>query len=346
MSTRRAIGSPEIVHRFWGAMPTGVAVSRTGRIFVNFPRWEDGLAASVVEIVDGLEVPFPDTATNAFPGDGFLCVQSVVVDSADRLWVLDTGMGASGVAPGRARLTCFDLAANAPSQTILFPPEVVPPDSYTNDVRFDLARERAFVTDSSAKGALLAVDLATGKSWRRLADHPSTRADPSFVPFVEGEALLVRSQNQPPAPFRVGADSLALSGERVFYSPQCSRRLWSLAVEVLGDPAATDADVARTLIDHGEKPASDGLEADAEGRIYVTAYEHDAVVRRDADGAFRTIVSSPEILWPDSLSLAHDGHLYFTANQLQRSPRFHGGEDRRQKPYLLLRVAVDGRPRG
>lgn len=30
-------GHYEVVARFWGAMPTGVTVSRRGRIFVNFP---------------------------------------------------------------------------------------------------------------------------------------------------------------------------------------------------------------------------------------------------------------------------------------------------------------------
>src|SRR5438132_3600225 len=32
---------PEIVARFDGPMPTGVAVSKAGRIFVTFPRWGD-----------------------------------------------------------------------------------------------------------------------------------------------------------------------------------------------------------------------------------------------------------------------------------------------------------------
>ncbi|HCW97955.1 MAG TPA: gluconolaconase, partial [Pantoea sp.] len=34
----RAIGKPEVVTTFNGAMPTGVTVTREGRIFVNFPR--------------------------------------------------------------------------------------------------------------------------------------------------------------------------------------------------------------------------------------------------------------------------------------------------------------------
>ena len=36
-----AIGRLETVATFDGPMPTGVTVSRTNRIFVNFPRWGD-----------------------------------------------------------------------------------------------------------------------------------------------------------------------------------------------------------------------------------------------------------------------------------------------------------------
>jgi sugar lactone lactonase YvrE len=345
----RTIGSPEIVHRFMGAMPTGVAVSRKGRVFVNFPRWEDPITASVVELVGGREVPFPDPERNRWPevAGAFVCVQSVVIDARDRLWLLDTGMGENGLVPGATRLVGIDLERNEVVTTVVFPPDVVPPGSYLNDVRFDLRRGKAgtaFVTDSSEKGALVVADLASGRSWRRLADHESTHADRAFVPVVESEVLRVRGAGEPARPFRVGADSLALAKERVFYSPLTCRRLYSVSAEVLADPDATDDDVARTLEDHGEKVSSDGLEADDAGRIYVTSYEHNAVLRRDGDGTYETLVASPHLLWPDSLSLAHDGYLYVTANQLHRSPRFHGGVDRRVKPYLLLRIPVDGRP--
>ncbi|MEV1144873.1 L-dopachrome tautomerase-related protein [Micromonospora sp. NPDC049799] len=89
------VGELEVVHTFTGPMPTGVSVSHTGRIFVNFPKWGDQVPATVVELGDGAEVPFPDQAWNSPSADddaqAFVSVQSIVVDPADRLWVLDTG---------------------------------------------------------------------------------------------------------------------------------------------------------------------------------------------------------------------------------------------------------------
>jgi sugar lactone lactonase YvrE len=66
------------------------------------------------------------------------------------------------------------------------------------------------------------------------------------------------------------------------------------------------------------------------------------VRRRNPAGEIETLVHDPRVLWPDTLSLAADGYLYFTANQIERGSSFHSGQDLRQKPYVLLRVKVDG----
>ena len=110
---------------------------------------------------------------------------------------------------------------------------------------------------------------------------------------------------------------------------------------MLVDRSKSDAEVAATVKDLGEKGcASDGLETDGQGRIYLSDLEHDAIHRRNDAGEIETIVHDPRVLWPDTLSLAADGYLYFTANQIERGAIHHGGQDLRQKPYVLFRVKV------
>jgi hypothetical protein len=88
-------GTLEPVAYFNGAMPTGVTVSQRGRIFVNFPKWGDEVWFTVAEIRDGNPVAYPDEGMNQTNPQNraaaFMSVQSVVVDPADRLWILDTG---------------------------------------------------------------------------------------------------------------------------------------------------------------------------------------------------------------------------------------------------------------
>ncbi len=52
------IGTVEQVTAFRGPMLTGVTVSQSGRIFVNFPRWGDRVDFTVAEVKNGRAVYF------------------------------------------------------------------------------------------------------------------------------------------------------------------------------------------------------------------------------------------------------------------------------------------------
>jgi sugar lactone lactonase YvrE len=352
----RSIGRLEAVASFDAAMPTGVTVSHDGRVFVNFPRWGDVVPATVAEIVDGKAVAYPDDVTNRPDStrieETFISVQSVVVDPWNRLWILDTGLGLPPGTPGAAKLIGFDLDTDRAFQTVVFPPEVIAPGTYLNDVRFDLRRGTAgvaFITDSSpvTGNGIIVVDLATGRSWRRLRGHPSVRPVDGFVPIVEGRPVMYRIPGRPPQPFAVGSDGIALNadGERLFYRPLSSRRLYSVSIDALVDESVSEDSCAATVTDHGDLGfASDGLAADGGGRVYLTNYEDNAIMIWSPDGSLETLVHDPRLLWPDTICLAADGYLYIVANQLHRQASFNDGEDRRAKPYGLFRVSVDAGP--
>jgi sugar lactone lactonase YvrE len=354
------VGQLEVVHTFDdGPMPTGVSVSHEGRIFINFPKWGDDVPATVVEIRDGAATPFPDEAWNSPDGDAdagaLVSVQSIVVDPADRLWILDTGSPLfKPTQPGGPKLVCVDLSTDEVVKTILFEPDVALPTTYLNDIRFDLSRREggvAYITDSSDQGAngIIVVDLASGEAWRRLNDHPSTKAEKphAFVPVVEGRVFAERPADGPPAPVTMGSDGIAISsdGTRLWYCPLMSRTWYSVSTEALLDRSLDDAAVAGTVVDEGNKGGgSDGLESDDAGRFYATDYEHNAVLRRLPDGTLQTLVHDERLLWPDTMSVATDGYLYVTANQLHRQATYQGGEDLRVYPYSLFRVAIDAGP--
>jgi sugar lactone lactonase YvrE len=97
-------------------------------------------------------------------------------------------------------------------------------------------------------------------------------------------------------------------------------------------------------VDLGEKGALDGLEADDEGWVYAGDYKRGSVRQRQTNVEWRTIAHDRRILWPDTLSVASHGYLYFTANQLHRQAQFREGEDLREKPYTLFRVKLDAGP--
>ena len=355
-SASAAAQTPQTIANFYGPMPTGVTVSRTGRIFVNFPHWGDDVPFTVAEIKNGRAVAYPNAQINkinkARPEHCLYSVQSVVVDPNDRLWALDTGSLKLGPnVAGGPKLVCIDLTTNRVTRQIFFPRSVVPASAYLNDVRFDLRRGKAgtaYITDSGAKSpnGIIVVDLATGKSVRRLGNHPSVKSDPNFLAIVEGQPLLERKHGLSPQKPKLGSDGIAISadGRTLYYCPLTSRHLYSVRTDALADPKKSERDVEQTVKDLGSKPPSDGLETDAQGRVYATDYEHARVVRGRPGGPYTTVAQAPRIYWPDTLSVAANGYLYFTANELHRQSSYHNGKDLRLKPYRLYRVKIDGTP--
>jgi sugar lactone lactonase YvrE len=335
----------EVVAEITTNMPTGLTVSDDDRVFVSFPRWGDDVPFTVAEIVDGRPVAYPTAEANTWSdgsGEGRLVsVQSVIVAPDQTLWLLDTGAPKfDAFVPAGPKLVQVDLAMNEIIRVVEPDPDAVTPTTYLNDVRFDFSRGDggyAYITDSQAVGALIVVDLATGESWSRLRGHNSTKATDQFRATVQG---IVREG------YRVGADGIAISadGSRIYYCPLSSRRLYSVATSAMLDRSLSDDAVAATVIDHGDKPASDGLESDTDGALYITAYEHSAVMKLAADGTWSTIIHGPNVLWPDTLALAANRHLYLSVNQLPRSPLFNGDVDDRVLPYLIIRTPVDAGP--
>ncbi len=235
LAADRPAGAIEAVATFDGPMPTGVTVSRSGRIFVCFPKWGDPVEFTVAEVKGGRSVAYPDATINRTDegrsADRLVSVQSVVVDPSDRLWLVDAGSIEFGpTSPGGPKLVGVDLKTDRVFKTITFPADVAMPTSYLNDVRFDLRRGEAgfaFLTDSASKGpnGLIVVDLASGKSWRRLHDHPSTKADPTMLALVEGRPVMERPPGGEPKPVTMGSDGIAIShdGERLFSG--CDRQM-------------------------------------------------------------------------------------------------------------------------
>ncbi len=375
------VGTLEQVATFHGPMPTGVTVSHANRIFVNFPRWGDDVPFTVAEIINGEAVAYPDAAINDWPGrklpdptqftdqaeneKHLISVQSVVVDPADHLWLLDTGSPLLKVAlPGGPKLVAVDLKTNQVVKKIQLPASIAGPTSYMNDIRFDLRQGSpagadgihgiAYITDSSEKGptGLVIVDLATGEAWRKLDNHPSAKPEPGFLMFAMGQPLYKTEPGKPAKPAIFGNDSIAISadGTHLYYCPVSATKLYSVPTAALRDRKLSESETGAQVKLVTGKETSDGLESDAEGNLYLTAPASGSILKVSPNASFEggvevtTLAHDPRLLWPDTMSLSDDGYLYVTANQLYLQPSLHNGKDLRTKPYSLFRIKLDAKP--
>lgn len=338
----------------YGQMPTGVSVAPDGRKFLCFPRWFDDVTFTVGELLpDGAIVPYPNREINSVDlrdvAHHFLSVQSVVVTDETTLWVLDTGRPwFTPALPHATKLVEIDLGRAAVRRSYEIPYGIARLGTYVNDVRFDLnrgARGTAYITDSAtlSNSAIIVIDLESGEKMRRLDGHASVQPQPAGTPAIEGRPLRIRLPLGVTFPYRNGVDGVELSpdGGTLYYCPLISRKLYSVDAALLADRNCGDEQVANSVRDLGEKAISDGLACDRLGRVYAGDLEHNCIRRRDGDGNWTIVAEDARMIWTDTMSIAADGYLYHTENQINRMGIFNYGRDLRVKPYYLFRTRIE-----
>jgi sugar lactone lactonase YvrE len=314
---------------------TGVAVSRSGRVFVNFPRWSDEVPISVGELEpDGTVRPYPNGDLNAWqPGEDpaarFVCVQSVHVDDRDRLWILDPANPRfTGVVEGGPKLIQIDLETDAIVRTYRFDAAIAPAASYLNDVRVDTRTGTAFITDSGL-GAIVVVDLNSDRARRLLDGHASTQAE-AFVPVIGDREI----------PLKVHADGIALDpdGGWLYYQALTGRTMYRVPTKALRKESFGHEKLAGRVETVAQSGVSDGLLFTPAG-VYISALEEDAIKLVDRHGTVRLVIQDPRIAWPDSFAHGPDGAIYFTTSQIHLGPN-------PPSPYRVLKFggaeAADG----
>ena len=311
---------------------TGVAVTADGRRFVNFPRWTDDAPISVAEVMpDGSLRPYPDAKWNEWRnaranelsvGDHFVCVQSIVPDGHGHLWVLDPGApGNEKILPGAPKLVKIDLATNRVSKVIAVPEDVALQGTYLNDIRFSPDGRTGYITDSGTRGAIIVVDLESGRSWRALDGHPSTQVDKAVTVTFDGTPLKRPDGRQP----MFAADGIAIAndGKTLYFQALTGRTLYSIDTALLrrdvgdGERGAAVRTVAQTHV-------ADGLWMSRAGVLYLTS-PTDYSIKRLRGAAIETVMTDRRLRWPDTFSEGPDGRIYVTASHIQDTQWFTPG---------------------
>jgi sugar lactone lactonase YvrE len=379
---------PEIeeVHYYYQQWPIGIAVSSKGRIFASYTR--GNYTFTVGEAVNlTAEVPYPSAELNLPPDQlnttwngisfgsnnstGFINVQALyITPQNDRrpetLWVVDTGRptitAADGspsmpyAVPGGPKIIGINLSNDSVYATYTFPSTVHFPDSYMNDIRFDLrpnitasGHGIAYIVDSSDEGrpGFIMLDLGTGASWRRLTQHPSTLRVDRDVPSYQGHPFYQRTIGIPIQTLREGLDGLQLSpdGSTMYYSPLTSNYLYSVPTANLRAPPSdplVEIAAATNVSNHGQRGGNaNGFEGDSNGLIYQLMPEQNAIYAYDPrDLQTHGFVRDPRIIWPDGATIAEDGYIYMNINQLPYQPMWNNGTDLRTWPGAVLRCKL------
>ena len=331
----------ESVAEFPKSQVTGVTVSPKGRIFVNFPFWSDDHTISVAEVIDGKARPYPDEAWNAKdgpPAKRWVCVQSVVCGGSGALWVLDPASPKTEAAvKGSPKLVQIDLSSNQAVRTIAFDETIAPEKSYLNDVRFD--GDHAYITESGL-GALIVVELKTGRARRLLANHPATKVEERAEIVVDDMKIVDPKTGKAPA---FHADGIALDRENgwLYFHALTAHRMYRIRTAALRDATHDEDWLARQVEKLADTPKPDGMLEARDGAVYLAAFEKNAIVRFDPDsGESKTVIRDERLQWPDTMAWGPDAALYVTTSQIHRMPKYHGGQHRQRGPFAVWRLRL------
>ena len=312
-------------------------------MFICFPRWIDELATSVAEVAaNGTLLPYPNELINtwdqndpASAGGRLVCVQAIVVSSG-ALWILDPASpDFVKVVPGGPKLLKVNLATDTVERVYCFDDDAAPPNSYLNDVRF--AKDFAFITDSGL-GALVVLNLATGNVRRLLEDDQSTKAEAWLEPVIGGRPWRFANGKTP----QVHSDGIAIDPEQkyVYYKALTGRTLYRVPIGILLDETLQSGELGNHVERVKIVGPTDGLDFDANGNLYLTGLEENAIKMLRPDGRLETFATAPEFLWPDTIVVKRSGDLFFSASQFHLMPAFNENIDRRMPPYKVFHVQL------
>ena len=301
---------PEVttVASFTGQQVTGVTVTTTGRIFVNFPRWRKGVTTSVLELGENIKEPFPTKEWNSWEiGDKvamhkFIGVQSVVA-SEDKLYVLDTRSPLFQEVLDAPRVFVFNLITKALEHTYILTENVYHANSYINDLRVDKKNNKIYFTDSGNSG-LVILDLKTETFHRVLDEHSSTAAEQGYLTFTDGKWMNT-----------VHSDGIALDtkNDKLYYHALTGYSLYSIPTKALVIEDELDLEKAVTL--EAKTSAPDGMIFDKNGNLYYADLENNKIMYREPNGSVHILLEGDKVRWADTFSI-YDNHLYYTNSRI------------------------------
>ena len=334
LSTPALIDTAEIEQVLSYREPIGnIAVNRDGRLFFTVHPESRPVGNKLLEYVDGAAVPYPNSESQQ---QLFDTVLGVVIDSENRLWTIDHGN--HGLRP--VRLLGIDLETGDVFRNHPLTKDIAPKGSFLQDLQVSRDGRTLLIADASIwrkTPAIIVYDIESGAARRVLEAHESVSAE-NYLITSEGRTMSFLGGI---LSLRAGIDGIALTDEWLYYGALSGSGLYRIRLRDLRDTNLPQAQMAARVERVSNKPLSDGMSADVDGNVYLTAVEHNAVFRVDTNGKLATLIADPRIRWPDALSFGPDNWLYIADSALSEvvfRPKEHIES---QSPYGIFRLRLD-----
>jgi hypothetical protein len=314
--------------------PGNLAVSREGRIFATFHA-EGRPEVKVWELVNGQPQPFPDASwQQSAHGTPFLdAIFNLRIDAKNRLWTLDHGQNGFKT----PRLLCFDIQSRQLLRQIDLPSDIAGIGSYVQDMQIDTACQTIYIADLSAFGqrpALILVDLNSGRCRRVLENHVSVQPEGRYKVVNKGREMRPAGSlyHFHPALDPIGLD---YRNEYLYFGPMSGSKMYRVRTADLKNEQLSPEALAARVEVFGERGQCDGITLDSAGNLYISDIENGAIALMDPAGQYSTLLSHPQLRWPDGMSYGPDGYIYLTDSDIPDVMMRSKAHMKSQAPYHL-----------
>ncbi|EME46713.1 hypothetical protein DOTSEDRAFT_169508 [Dothistroma septosporum NZE10] len=327
----------------------GVSTTPSGRLFLVLARVDGSKGPAVVEYNRTTKemTAYPNEEWNSYqegddPTTKFVRINSQRVGPDGHLYLVDVGSPAFGepvILPQGPKLIRVDVTTNEVSR--VYPMgNVTRYNSLLDDVRFNPATGKAYLTDAGSPG-LIVLDLATGIS-RRVIEAGTEYGTEGATPVSAEGSYLVLSAN---GDFEyVQADQLEVSpdGKNFYFSP-ASGGLWKIETKWLDqafyNTSLAGTELASYIEPHALTPSTGGTAIDANGVVYVGDTDRQEVISVAANGTKSLLVQDPRLLWIDAMWI-EGTKLWMPAAQLNRGTPFGNGKVNITKPLHVFTIDI------
>ena len=289
--------------------------------------------------------PFPDLDWNTPKPESDKYLDNVLGLRGDEngvVWILDMGIR-NKITP---KVVGWNTKKNALEKIFYIPAPASIPSSHLNDLVIDNKNHAIYIADENvgpggdgSKGALVVIDMKTGRCRRLLQGDKSTRAE--NIPIViDGKPLKVANPDGSKRLLTIGNDGIAADKnfEWLYYGPLNGLSLYRLKITDVLNTSLNDEKLSALVQRYSDKSNNGGITLDSAGNIYSTELETNAVGIITADTrTHKQFVRDEKCSWPDGISYSPDGYMYVSDSQIGKSALCNDGKSLNKAPYLLFR---------
>ena len=322
--------------------PGNLAVANNGDVYFNYhplAKTERFSPTTVFKWSNGKVEPFPSLeAQKDFQG-----TFGMTIDKQNRIWFIEP----AGLDFKHTRVSAFDLNTKKRVDFFEFPEGQA---QYAEDIRVTADGKHVilpnpglfrFTTPSVVVYSVLDHTFYSIKS-----NHPCLSPEDWIIQTPYGPHRLLWGLLN----FDVGIDGIEISEDQkwLYIASLTHSRLCRAPMSVILNSATTTEAFDLSVEDMGQKPMSDGIAIDENGRVILTDVEHGGIMAfNPATKQLSKLGRSKDIVWPDGVVVGSDGDIYFTdssitsyMDQLVRAPT--KSKLLEHRPYFIYRLKRSG----